>query len=139
MTSVCNIVYSIMSALSSAPSMDGIVIVDEYSGQKQDIPLQNLTVSVGLLKGIITHGEDESVVQYGNSPSHITVRLNICAPRSRGGSACLGALDKVISALKNNIGTLNISEISIGELSHSNLISGLLMPLCVTVDTGNAF
>lgn len=139
MTSVCSIVYSIVAALSEFPSMTGITIVDEYSGQKQNMPLEGLTVSVGLQSGMVTHGDGESTVQYGNAPSHITVRINICAPRSSGGSACLGALDKVISALKNNIGTLDISEISIGELSHSSLISGLLLPLSVTIDTGNAF
>ncbi len=83
----------------------------------------------------------ENAVKIANNASPATMRIKmcICAPSTTNGKDCYNVLDRIIENSRNLVALNSVACIETGELKYSNSITGLLLPLYITLNIKNMF
>lgn len=139
MTKIKTLISDVLEVYRGTSTLWDIEFVNEFPNKKHDLPLRYPIVSVGVDEVNIFPIEEYNSIYFGRSPSTARLKLCICVPNSSGGNACYDVLDRVINATTSILKMYTLIGIKTDEMKYSSSISGLVIPLYITVDTGHAF
>lgn len=139
MTSVKQLIETVCNIYNESEHSYGIKYIQEFPSQKQDLPLRSPVVSVGVEKVAVKSETFNTAIQNGSSPSEVKIKFLICVPKNNSGSTCYEVLDKFLLATKTLVETYSIIDIGTEAIKYSSTINGLILPVQITVFTGNAY
>jgi len=130
---------SLITAVCNAVSkVAGVTVTPEFPDKKQDLPLRNPIITVGV-NDITIEGIEDAKLAEGLAPSTVTVRLTVCVPKFITGEKSCQTVDTVINSLKSMLQTYSISTIKVSNTRYSSKLSALVTDVDVKFDSGNAF
>ncbi len=130
---------SLVTAVCNAVSkVAGVTVTPEFPDKKQDLPLRNPIVTVGV-NDITAQGIEDAKLAEGLAPSTVTVRLTVCVPKLMTGEKCMQMVDAVINSLKSMLQTHSILTVKVSNTRYSSKLSALITDVDVKFDSGNAF
>lgn len=127
-TAVCNAVSTVA----------GVTVTPEFPDKKQDLPLRNPIVTVGV-NDITIEGIEDAKLAEGMAPSTVTVRLTVCVPKTMTGENSCKTVDAVINSLKSMLQTYSILTIKVSNTRYSSKLSALVTDVDVKFYSGTAF
>ncbi len=133
------IINAIRNDLVSAGALSDISVVSEFPSVKQDVPLQKAVISVGL-EGVEISGTDTDVpISTSASPVYYQFGLTLCVPKSKTGTNCHDAVDRVLTALKSTVADYKVTNITVGSVKYSSTLGALTVPITLRIYKGNAY
>ena len=134
-----SIINAICNALASNSALSNITVISEFPAVKQDVPLQKAVISVGLEGVEITGTDTDVAMSVSASPVYYKFGLSLCVPKSKTGTTCHDAVDKVLTALKSFITSYKVTDITVGEMKYSGTLGALTVPITLRIYKGNAY
>lgn len=137
---VCKkLIDHIVATLSANEALSDTMVITEFPSKRQDIPLENAIVSVGL-EGIDVTGVGDALrIAAQASPINYTIGLTLCVPKSATGSVCHSKVDNILSALSAFVAEYSVTDITVGQMKYSSTLSALTVPITLKVFNGNAY
>lgn len=130
---------SLVTAVCNAVSKtSGVTVTPEFPDKKQDLPLRNPIITVGV-NDITIEGIEDAKLAEGLAPSTVTVRLTVCVPKLMTGEKSCQTVDAVINSLKSMLQNYSILTIKVSNTRYSSKLSALVTNVDVKFDLGNAF
>lgn len=130
---------SLVTAVCNAVSKtSGVTVTPEFPDKKQDLPLRNPIVTVGV-NDITIEGREDVKLAEGMAPSTVTVRLTVCVPKLMTGDKCMQTVDAVINSLKSMLQNYSILTIKVSNTRYSSKLSALVTDVDVKFYYGTAF
>ena len=120
-------------------TLSDITVTPEFPSVKQDLPLQKTVISIGL-EGITVSGAEKGLqITAEVSPIYYDIGLTLCVPKTKSGTECHNAVDRVLKALTPIVMEYFVTDISVGELKYSSALGALTVPITLRIYNGNAY
>ncbi|MBQ3551479.1 MAG: hypothetical protein IJA41_10955 [Clostridia bacterium] len=129
----------LVATLSANEALTDMTVITEFPSKRQDLPLENAVVSVGLEGVDITGVGDALQIAADASPVNYTVGLTLCVPKSATGAVCHSAVDGILSALATFVAEYSVTDITVGQMKYSGTLGALTVPITLKIFNGNAY
>ena len=139
MTPTKGIIEYVCEYYEGTEGLDDITFIPEFPGKRHDLPLRGKIVSVGIDRVRVMPAENAVKIANNASPATMRIKMCICAPSTTNGKDCYNVLDRIIENSRNLVALNSVACIETGELKYSNSITGLLLPLYITLNIKNMF
>lgn len=133
------IVKQFCEHMQASEHLSGINIFTEFPGTKQELPLRQTIISVGL-KSVKVEADDENpVIKSGNSLMEATMSVTICSPKYASGNSVCAHIDHVLASFEELQSIFAFKKILVGELKYSNTLGTLVTVIEATVMAGQLY
>ena len=139
MTTCSSIISTICETLAKNTNLSDVKFMCEFPGIKQDLPLYQPTVSVGIDGLTVELAEDSVRLSEGCAPCTVSVNLRICVPKRNSGMGCYNVLDRIITACGSVITSFKVIGMTTEEIRYSSSLDALVLSLGIVINNGNAF
>ncbi len=139
MITYSEILQTVLEAFKSAEDLKEVKFLYDFPAKKQDLPLRSPIVTVGFEEIKVETTEIKEIIFFDASPCTATLRLLLCIPKEQSGFRCYELLEKVINNCKLLLGQYDVTNIKSGQMRFDSSVCGLILPLYITLELGNAF
>lgn len=132
-------IYNFLSNSAKEQGFDSTKFVFDFPADKQDLPLRNPVVSIGLEELKIVTSEEFTSIGINHSPYFTTIKCLICLPKAETGFCCYEILDMILASFEENLSEYKIIEMKTDKICFDSTLCGLVLPLYITFSFPNAF
>ena len=130
MSAPSNTLNTVINLVKTAVG-DSAAVTKEFTGNKQELPLKSIVISVGIKK------TDVKYVNLEDTTSHqrkMVVEALICAPKNCSSESIVNLLDKIFKkAFESHGNAITLYGFSSDYIRYSSSICALILPIYITV------